>query len=113
MTLIAGILLSALLLPWSRLLPGCAFKRFTGVACATCGLTRGVLALGQGHWGEAFYWYPALGLLLLLAPGAMLWDLHRAWRGQPYPSLPDSRGLRLWLWGLLGLIWALQVVRGI
>jgi len=95
------------------LLPACAFKRVTGVACATCGLTRGVLALGQGHWREALHWYPALALLAAAAPFVGLWDLCRAWRGEPYPPLPDSRAARFGAWLLLAGIWVLQVVRGI
>ncbi len=108
-----GVRLAGFLVPWAELLPGCAFKRVTGVACATCGLTRGTLALGQGQWGAALHWYPALAILAAAAPVAVLWDLRRAWRGDPYPPLPDSRGLRLGAWLLLAGIWALQAARGI
>ncbi|GLH68426.1 DUF2752 domain-containing protein [Geothrix edaphica] len=105
--------LAGLLAPFSGWLPGCAFKRVTGFACATCGLTRSLLALGQGRWREALHWYPALGLLAVALPVAALWDLRRAWRGAPYPALPASRALRLGAWLLLAGIWALQVLRGI
>lgn len=108
-----GLGLAGLLAPVADLLPGCAFKKVTGIACATCGLTRSVLALGQGRWGEALHWYPALALLAAGAPLAALWDLRRAWRGDPYPALPASRALRFGAWLLLAGIWALQVARGI
>jgi hypothetical protein len=95
------------------LLPGCAFKRLTGVACATCGLTRGVVALGRLDWLAALHWYPAAAVAMVFLPVAVAWDLRRAWRGDPYPSFPDSRAARLSAWGLLVAVWALQALRGI
>ena len=114
-TLVLGLALAAAgrLAPWAAHLPGCAFKRATGVACATCGLTRSALALGQGRWGEALHWYPLLAILAAAAPLATLWDLRRAWRGAPYPSLPDSRAARIGAWALLAAVWAFQALRGI
>jgi len=103
----------AFLQPVAALLPGCAFKRLTGLPCATCGLTRCVMALGRWHWREAFHWHPAAALLAALLPCLALWDLQRAWRGAPYPPLPESRAARLSIWALLLAIWALQVARGI
>lgn len=108
-----GVWAARLLTPFPGLLPACPFKRLTGIACATCGLTRGTLALSQGQWREALHWYPALAILAAAGPLAALWDLRRAWSGAPYPPLPDSRGLRLGAWLLLAGIWALQVFRGI
>jgi len=113
LALALGIRLAAFLAPLSNLMPGCAFKRLTGFACVTCGLTRSVLALGQGQWYEAIYWYPAMAFLLVLAPLAALWDVRRAWRGDAYLPLPTSRAVRFGVWILLGGIWALQVMRGI
>lgn len=111
--LAAGLWIAAFLAPLAGLMPACAFKRITGFACATCGATRCVLALGQGHWREAFYWYPAVAALAILMPIAALWDLRRAWRGDAYPALPDSMAARLAAWVTLAGIWALQVARGI
>lgn len=110
---VAGLRLAVLLAPWLHWIPGCPFKHATGLACPTCGLTRAALALGQGAWREALHWYPGLLLLALAAPGFVLWDLHRAWRGNPYPSLPDSPPARLAAWLFLLGLWVVQVVRGI
>ncbi|MDP1832059.1 MAG: DUF2752 domain-containing protein [Geothrix sp.] len=108
-----GLRVAALLEPVSGLLPGCAFKRLTGVACATCGLTRCVMAIGRWDWREAFHWHPAAAGALALLPIVAAWDLRRAWRGDPYPELPDSRAARLSVWAILAAMWALQVARGI
>jgi hypothetical protein len=108
-----GAWVATFLQPVSKLLPGCAFKRLTGFACATCGLTRCMMALGQGEWREAFHWHPVVACLAALLPGLALWDLRRAWRGDPYPPLPDSRAVRVSVWVILLGAWALQVARGI
>ena len=108
-----GIRLLGLLAPWLPAVPACPLKAFTGLPCATCGLTRCVLALGQGQWREAFHWHPvAVAALVLLLPAGG-WDLARAWRGRPYPPLPGGLGWRLLAAGLLLGTWALQVARGI
>ena len=96
----------------AALLPGCAFKGLTGFACATCGLTRCVLALGRWDWAGAFHWHPVAAGAAALLPFLAVWDLRRAWRGEPYPGLPDSRVLRLSVWALLLGTWALQALRG-
>jgi len=103
----------ALLQPVAELLPGCAFKRLTGVACATCGLTRCAMAMGRWDWPQAFYWHPFAAGFALFVPILALWDLRRAWRGDRYPPLPDSLGLRVTAWAVLLGIWVVQVARGI
>jgi hypothetical protein len=108
-----GIRMAGLLQPLVAWLPGCAFKRLTGFACATCGLTRCTLALGRGEWREAFHWHPAAALLAALLPVLAAWDCRRAWRGAPYPPLPDSIAVRVSAWVFLVAVWALQVVRDI
>ena len=110
---VVGFRLAVLLEPLAGLLPGCAFKRLTGLACATCGLTRCVLALGRWDWSAAFRWHPAAAVAMALLPVAAVWDARRAWRGAPYPALPDSKAFRLSAWIILFSVWALQVVRGI
>ena len=108
-----GVRGASFLEPFPGLLPGCAFKRLTGVACATCGLTRSVMAMGRWDWPAAFHWHPAAAAILVLLPVAAAWDLRRAWQGDSYPALPDSLGARLSVWILLAAAWALQVARGI
>lgn len=98
--------------PVASMLPACTFKRVTGFACATCGLTRCFLALGRGQWIEAIHWYPAAAGVALVWPLAAAWDLRRAWRGDAYPALPDSSKARLSVWALLAVVWVLQVARG-
>jgi hypothetical protein len=108
-----GAWMATFLQPVAELLPGCAFKSLTGFACATCGLTRCVMALGRWDWTSAFHWYPAAAVLAALWPALAFWDLRRAWRGASYPRLPASRAARVSAWVLLLAVWALQVARGI
>jgi len=113
---IAGILMVSLgkvLNANHLLLPPCIFRSLTGLPCATCGLTRCGLALAQGDWRMAFHWHPLAVLLILCTPILTAWDLRRAWRGEPFPDLPDSLALRLVTAGLFFGAWALQVARGI
>ena len=94
-------------------LTACPMKLYLGIPCATCGLTRCVVALSAGHWAEAFHWHPVAVVLGLAAPFAMGWDLHRAWLRAPYPVLSDSLAARLIVAGLLAATWILQIARGI
>lgn len=114
-TLAVGIIarLTAFLEPVSELLPGCAFKRWTGLACPTCGMTRCLMALGRWDWRAAFHWHPVAAVCVALLPALALWDLRRAWRGDPYPPLPDAPAARATLWLILLGSWVLQVARGI
>lgn len=94
-------------------LPACPTRTFFGISCASCGATRCVLALARGRLGEAFHWHPVLVLLLALAPLAMLWDLDRAFRGRPYPALPEGPAPRAAAALLLLATWLIQALRGI
>lgn len=44
----------------------CLFKRITGVACPTCGFTRGVFSLLRGHPIEAWLYNPLLFSFLVV-----------------------------------------------
>lgn len=94
-------------------LPPCPFKQITGLPCASCGLTRSVMALLQGNLGDAFYWHPVGALGLLLLPMVVVWDGWRAFRGSPYPGLPDQDWARWAVMGILAGTWWLQIARGI
>jgi hypothetical protein len=55
----------------------CLFKNITGVACPSCGTTRGLVALLNGDWLAATFtnplvWPLAAGLVVL--PLWLLWD---------------------------------------
>jgi hypothetical protein len=101
----------------AALTPGCRFHEFTGWPCATCGVTRGLVALGAGHWREALRCNPLLvgGFFVFLAYAALaalLW-LFRL----PRPRLElASRGARLTL--LLAVVaavlanWAFLIADG-
>lgn len=94
-------------------LPPCPVKLFTGIPCATCGLTRCTLALARGRLGEALHWHPVAVFLLFGALLAAAWDLRRAWRRDPYPALPDSDWARAGVAALLVGTWILQAARHI
>lgn len=94
-------------------LPPCPLKTFLGIPCATCGLTRCLLALAGGRWAEAFHWHPVAVVLGLATPLLAAWDLRRAWSGSPYPALPDSLPARLGVAALVAGTWLLQIARGI
>lgn len=113
LALLLGWGLAALLGRGWLVLPPCPFKALTGWPCATCGLTRWGLALAGGDWRGAWHWHPAATLALLALPAAAAWDLRRAWRGRPYPELPEGPWGRRLAWVALGLAWALQVLRGV
>ncbi len=50
----------------------CLFKRLTGIACPTCGFTRGALNLLQGRIVEAWLYNPLLYSTLALFAGFVL-----------------------------------------
>jgi hypothetical protein len=116
LTVAFGALAVALLGPLMRvlpaLLPACPFKSLTGIPCATCGLTRFFLALSDGRWLEAFHWHPVAWVLMALAPALVGWDLLRAWKGWPYPPLPEHWAPRALVGALILGTWALQIMRG-
>lgn len=109
----AGLLLLRLLDAAGLRLPPCLFHRFTGLPCATCGMTRMARAFASLDLGAAFHWHPVAAALVLLAPLAGLWDLWLARRGRPFPVLPDTAGSRFLVAGLFLAAWALQIARGI
>lgn len=108
----AALAAAPLLRAHPGLLPPCLLKSLTGLPCATCGLTRCVLALAEGRWAEAFHWHPLAFVALALLPAAAAWDLQRAWRGRPYPPLPDHWAPRLAVAALLLGAWMMQILRG-
>jgi hypothetical protein len=110
-----AVLLWPLLPRLAGLLPGCPFKRLTGLPCLSCGTTRAALSLLRGDFSAAFHFNPlsaALGIVFvaggLLAP---VWALLR-W---PVPdalpaATPARRAAGI---ALLLAAWGWQVIRGI
>jgi hypothetical protein len=49
----------------------CLVKRLTGVACPSCGFTRGALSLLHGHIAQAWLYNPLLYSVLALFSAAM------------------------------------------
>lgn len=58
--------------------PGvCLFKRATGIPCPSCGSTRSVLAILNGHFNEALLINPfgiLILLILIVGPAWMIFD---------------------------------------
>ncbi len=77
-------------------LPGCLFRRYTGIECPGCGMTRGTHAIFQGKFLEGFLYNPVGMILLpiaLIACGiqAVGWA-----RGKPLPfEIKSTRTLAI------------------
>lgn len=120
-TIVGGAALVALaLLPLgtiSSLLPACRFHEWTGWPCATCGIARGLVALGAGRGLQALRFNPLFigGFLAFLAYAVIaagLWLLRL-----PRPRIAvASRGVRVCLVvtaiGAVLLNWAFLIVDG-
>jgi hypothetical protein len=48
-------------------MPGCVFRKMTGLECPGCGMTRGTYALLHGRFKDAFLFNPVGMILLPLA----------------------------------------------
>lgn len=63
---ICGLVLVWLSAYFHRPVQLCLVKRLTGVACPTCGFTRGALSLLHGHIAQAWLYNPLLYSVLVL-----------------------------------------------
>lgn len=98
--------------PWLALGHGCPFRAFTGVPCATCGMTRAFVHLAHGEVGAAFGASP---FGALLAGGCWLFAaaaLARFALGWRWPVLPPGAPRRLAVAALVALLanWVFLVV---
>lgn len=87
----------------------CPFRLLTGLPCPFCGVTRSLMALGQGHVGLSLHLSP-LGPIVLAAALVLLVVTGRArWRRAPVAWPP-----RLMVLGaaLVVVSWAYQLSRG-
>jgi len=94
--LLLGLAGSAL---WFRLglpLPGCAFREWTGLPCATCGTTRMVRALLSGDLLGAIAWNPLVSVVLASVSVWSLWSvLQLAFDLPRWRLVSDRRDCRL------------------
>jgi len=85
----------------------CPFRLATGVPCPFCGMTRSMLALGQGDLGASVRFHP-LGPVLLVVAALGLWWFGRAAARKAPARLP--RGALLSGAAALVIAWLVQLV---
>jgi len=125
LTLLAGGILAASFVLTPERLPGfgiCAIRRWTGLPCPGCGLTRAFCAISRGNIAGAIALNPfslplyAATILLLLRP------LLNRWRPELEPRVVASRWFvrgplllvaAMWLFGLVRILAALGVGNGV
>ncbi len=94
--------------PWT-----CPVKAWTGLPCASCGMTHAFVALARGEVSAAFAASPLGALLAAVAWLYAALDLARAAAGAPWPELEE----RTWRWMAVAAVaavvvnWAWLVVR--
>ena len=79
---------------WPRADTGsiCTFKRLAGVPCPGCGMTRSVLSIVDGRWGEAARFHPFGFLAVGLTIG--LWIYGSASFFKPSPPILSLIGIK-------------------
>ena len=80
----------------------CLFRRFVGIPCPTCGLTRAFAHLAKGEWSAAASLHP------LAAPFAI--EIGLLWIGWGLLLFAPVRGPLRWLHGLAARRWELPLV---
>ena len=85
----------------------CPFRLVTGLPCPFCGMTRSLLALGQGDLGASVRFHP-LGPFLLVAAALGLWWFGRAAARKVPARLP--RGALGSGAAALAITWLVQLV---
>jgi uncharacterized protein DUF2752 len=118
--LAAMALLLVLCAAWLRLglpVPGCTFKAWAGLPCATCGTTRLIAALVAGRLVEALTWNPLVFCAIALTSAWGTLSAARSALGLPPLSLapaPRHRGLSIVLLALAVIAnWIYLVLLGI
>jgi len=109
----AALLAAGALLPPRRPLPFdlCALRRLIALPCLTCGLTRSVCLILQGHWADGVALHPAGPIAILLIGGAVLWLGAEAITGRRLGGRLPAVALRVLLGGGVVLSIAVWVGR--
>ena len=89
----------------------CPFRRWTGLPCAGCGITRAFCAIGHGEFGSAWDYNP-FGFLFYAATVALLfWPLIR----RMWPDVEKRLILSSWLGRaailMIAVVWVFGVAR--
>jgi hypothetical protein len=92
--------------------PLCAMKRYIGLDCPGCGLTRSFIAVGHGRWQEAWQFNPAGPLWFVLVAAQIPWQLLQLRRlKQGKPAIDSGWCGQALLWSALSALILQWVVR--
>lgn len=90
-------------------MPGCVFRKATGLDCPGCGMTRATYAMLHGRIGEAFAFNPVGMILLPLAMIALGIEVLGWVRGKPLPiRLNPGRWGATFLCAVLIVWWVMR-----
>ncbi len=109
LTIAAGSVVLFVLEPGqSAFLPGCPFRRLTGLTCPGCGTTRGLHQLLHGNLSAAFQLNPFLILALPFLLFVLLNYTNTVLRGKPIRRNTLPAG---YIWALFGVVLFFWVFR--
>ncbi len=109
LTITAGSVLLFVLEPGkSTFLPGCPFRKLTGLTCPGCGTTRGLHHLLHGNLSAAFQLNPFLILALPFLLYVLLNYTNTVLRGKPIRRNTLPAG---YIWALFGFVLFFWVFR--
>lgn len=97
------LLCCGLLAVWTVLDLGCVFRKFTGLPCPGCGMSRAWLAVLRLDFPAALEYHP----MFWCVPFGGLYIL---WEGTPFQNPRYNRMLGILLAGGLLLCWAARLV---
>lgn len=95
-------------LPW---LPECTFRRWTGLNCPGCGMTRAAHATLHGRIAEAFRFNPVGMVLLPLAALGIALEIIGWIRGKPLPFRLNVGAVGAWI--LVGIVLGFWILRNL
>ena len=79
-------------LPVTAFLPACVFKGLTGIPCLTCGSTRSLEHLSQGHLMESLSMNPLISLTVIVVLLSCVYSLITLLFGIPRAGFIFSEG---------------------